>query len=79
MTKSIILEPFGGQPCWFATFSPDGKSLSASTNWSGNIKVYDAETWEQVGRMNGEANTASSCGAFSPDGKLLATSGATKS
>ncbi|WP_406699742.1 protein kinase [Singulisphaera sp. Ch08] len=76
LTKSVILEPFGGQPCWFALFSRDGETLSASTNWSGNIKVYDVETQQQVGRMNGEANTAGSCAAFSPDGNLLATSGA---
>lgn len=76
LKQSIVLEPFGGQPCWFALYSRDGKTLAASTNWSGNIKVFDVQNQEQVGRMNGEANTACSCGAFSPDGKLLATSGA---
>jgi len=75
VTTSVILRPFADR-AWYAIFSPDGRSLVTGTNTSGAIRVYDVATHKEVGFLPGEAKTSFACAAFSPDGKLLATSGA---
>src|SRR4051812_42773766 len=75
MSESIVLRPFVDR-AWYALYSPDGKSLVTGTNKSGGIKIYDVATHEESGLLDGEAKTSYACAAFSPDGKLLATSGA---
>ena len=39
------------------------------------IRIYDVATHKEVGFFEGEAKTSFACAAFSPDGKLLVTSG----
>jgi RNA polymerase sigma factor (sigma-70 family) len=66
-------------PGFSLAFSPDGKRLaSATTTWdnskkaygAGEVKVWDAETGQELFSLPGEINTLGL--AFSPDGKRLA-------
>ncbi|WP_406694239.1 sigma-70 family RNA polymerase sigma factor [Singulisphaera sp. Ch08] len=77
VSDSIILRPFVDR-AWYAIFSPDGKSLVTGTNTSGGIRIYNAETHGEVGLLDGEAKTRFACAAFSPDGKLLVSSGGSR-
>jgi WD40 repeat protein len=51
--------------CW----SPDGEQL-ASVSWDGPTTVWDGETGEQLGVLEGDSNAASV--SWSPDGEYLA-------
>lgn len=77
VSDSIILRPFVDR-AWYAIFSPDGKSLVTGTNTSGGIRIYDAVKHEEVGLLDGEAKTRFACATFSPDGKLLVSSGGSR-
>src|SRR5262249_1211715 len=50
-------------------FSPDGNTL-ASGDWEASFRLWDTATGKELRSFTGEA------GAFSPDGKKLALSGA---
>lgn len=56
-------------------FSPDGQTVAAST-WSsalgGNVRIFDAETGEQVQRIYAHRENIPNI-EFAPDGKSLAT------
>ncbi len=77
VTEPVILRPFVDR-AWYAIFSPDGKSLVTGTNTSGGIRVYDVATHKEAGLLEAEPKTTFACAAFSPDGKLLVTSGGNK-
>jgi RNA polymerase sigma factor (sigma-70 family) len=59
---------------WQAVLSPDAKTL-ASTNFKGEIKLWDAETGKELGALNDTQLSDYALLAFSPDSKTLATVG----
>ncbi len=50
-------------------FSPDGKRI-VSASWDHTIKLWDAETGEELNTLKGHTWPVSAC-AFSPDGKRI--------
>ena len=54
----------------FASFSPDGKRIvSASNDWT--VRIWDAQTGQQIGQpLEGHTNNVNSS-SFSPDGKRI--------
>jgi len=65
-------KPTGGQGDMSAKFSPDGtKVVSADSN--NFVTIWDAETGEEVARLEGHSGTVSSV-SFSPDGKKVVSS-----
>ena len=50
-------------------FSPDGKRLASSARWTNAVKVWDAQTGQELLNLKagGEINSL----AFSPDGHWL--------
>src|SRR5262249_25587903 len=54
------------------TFSPDGRCLaSASTDYT--VRVWDAQTGQEIRTLRGEPMRAFTSVAFSPDGRRLAS------
>jgi WD40 repeat protein/serine/threonine protein kinase len=58
----------GGGSCMSVAFSPDGKFLASASGGRGGVKVWNAQTGQELFyRKEGKASVA-----FSPDGKRLA-------
>jgi WD40 repeat protein len=58
-------------------FSPDGRMLvstSLSIDPRQNVKLWDADTWEERAALAGHRGPVY-CATFSPDGKTIATAG----
>ena len=60
-------------PAWAVVYSPNGKML-ASGGQDGNVRVLDADTYEEMFTLQAHEGGANSI-AFSPDGKFIATGG----
>jgi hypothetical protein len=56
---------------WNVTFSPDGRCL-ASAGVDRTVRLWDAETGQEVLTLTGHADAAY-CAVFSPDGGWLAS------
>jgi WD40 repeat protein/serine/threonine protein kinase len=65
------LVSFGGAGIDGLAFSPDGKRLAGSPGIPGKLRVWNAETGEELLGLERTFN----CIAYSPDGKLLASPG----
>jgi WD40 repeat protein len=62
-----------GSEVWALAYSPDGKTLAATTGWDkGQIRLYDAATGKQTQLINC-APLRTSAFAFAPDGQRIAT------
>jgi WD40 repeat protein len=64
---------------WGIAFSPDGKLLAAAMGYqtasaerTGQVRVWDTQTWQVVHRFHGHVASAYTL-CFSPDGKRLAS------
>ena len=57
-------------------FSPDGKRLASASAGDKTVKVWDAQTGQELLTLKGHTGSVSSV-AFSPDGKRLASGSAT--
>jgi WD40 repeat protein len=59
-----------------AAFSPDGKTMIASVNWGGGLKVFEVKTGKKLATLEEfpiiGSNYARNAIVFSPDGKILA-------
>ena len=70
--REVIILKFGGNADAL-TFSRDGKYIAARGSFT-PIKVWSAETWQEVGDLKKTPSMSASL-AFSPDGSSLAASG----
>ena len=62
-----------GSDVWALAFSPDGKTLAATTGWeTGQIHLYDVATGKEL-RTIETPSLRSPALAFTPDGKRLVT------
>jgi WD40 repeat protein len=62
----------GQATCGALEFSPDGTLVASAGLWDWAVSLWDAETGRQIHRLDGFSR-ATSCVAFSPDGRLQAT------
>ncbi len=60
-----------GGPCYFVTYSPDGKQILAGTE-GGFVNTWDASTFAPVRRFQAHASCVNDI-RFSPDGQKVAT------
>lgn len=62
-----------GREVWAMAFSPDGKTLAATSGWeSGRIHLYNVATGKETRTINGPAFRSPAL-AFTPDGSRLVT------
>jgi WD40 repeat protein len=55
-------------------FSPDGKMIALSFNFSGRCIIWDTKTWKQIITLKGDTEVKNNGNvSFSPDGKKIAT------
>jgi WD40 repeat protein len=59
-------------PVWSATFSPNGKRVVTTGDWT--ARLWDAETGKEIAVLKGHTGPVSGA-AFSPDGKRVVTAG----
>ncbi len=59
------------RPVWSAAFSPDDKRLATGSYGQEAVKLWDAESREQVLNLEGQGSLFNTIG-FSPDGNILA-------
>ncbi len=62
----------GVATCGALEFSPDGTLVASAGLWDWAVSLWDAETGRQIHRLEGFSR-ATSCVAFSPDGRVQAT------
>lgn len=69
-TGEVVEDLDGGRDT--IAFSPDGTQALTGSGWSGALLLWDLETGEQLGRLEGHRTTARFV-AFSPDGRRAAS------
>jgi WD40 repeat protein len=59
--------------CSYPTFSPDGRYLAAEIQQSGDVRIWDCQTWRTIAEVPGNLRRKQDGAfAFSPDGKTMA-------